>query len=130
LVYDGSKGFAYDDENQLIRITATKAWKSEFTYDGKMPRRIRKEFTWQNSAWVLTNEVPTLTMKPGHQERDAGQRFPPLPYTRGTIKRRAGMQAASAVFWLERMLRTDSTASFMPTGLATLPRSLILNRSE
>src|SRR5205823_5131849 len=53
---NGTRIFEYDDENQLIRITEPSAWKSEFTYDGKMRRRTRKEFTWQ-SAWVQTNEV-------------------------------------------------------------------------
>ena len=57
MVYDGQKAFAYDDENQLTTITATNAWKSEITYDGKMRRRIRKEYTWKASAWTLTNEV-------------------------------------------------------------------------
>src|SRR5262249_47991038 len=42
---DGKRGFEYDDENQLIRVTVTNVWKSEFTYDGKMRRRIRKEYT-------------------------------------------------------------------------------------
>src|SRR2546430_3312337 len=30
---------------------------SEFTYDGKFRRRIRKEYSWINSAWAVTNEV-------------------------------------------------------------------------
>src|SRR6266487_5211176 len=54
---NGSLVLAYDDENQLIAITNAGAWASTFAYDGKMRRRIRKEFTWRNSAWVLTNEV-------------------------------------------------------------------------
>src|SRR5207302_9936901 len=57
LTSDGTRGFDYDDENQLIRVTVTNSWKSEFTYDGKSRRRIRKEFTWQNSTWLLTSEV-------------------------------------------------------------------------
>src|SRR6266481_3746895 len=57
LTYDGNRAFEYDDENQLIRVTVTNTWKSEFTYDGKMRRRIRKEFTWQNSNWAQTAEV-------------------------------------------------------------------------
>ena len=57
MVFDGLKGFEYDDENQLTRITATNAWKSEFTYDGKMRRRIRKEYTWRSGVWSITNEV-------------------------------------------------------------------------
>src|SRR6266545_1253318 len=57
LTSDGRRGLDYDDENQLTRITVTNSWKTEFTYDGLFRRRIRKEFTWQNSAWVPTNEV-------------------------------------------------------------------------
>jgi len=26
-------------------------------YDGRMRRRIRKEYSWINSAWAITNEV-------------------------------------------------------------------------
>jgi len=57
LTSDGTRGFDYDDENQLIRVTVTNSWKTEFTYDGKFRQRIRKEFTWKSSAWVQTNEV-------------------------------------------------------------------------
>src|SRR5204862_4234302 len=41
LTSDGTRGFDYDDENQLIRITVTNSWKSEFNYDGRFRRRIR-----------------------------------------------------------------------------------------
>jgi len=47
----------YDDENQLIRVTVTNSWKDEFTYDGKFRRRIEKDYTWTNSAWMQTNEI-------------------------------------------------------------------------
>jgi YD repeat-containing protein len=57
LIFDGLRGMAYDDENQLIRVTVTNSWKSEFTYDGKMRRRIRREYEWRNSAWALAEEV-------------------------------------------------------------------------
>jgi RHS repeat-associated protein len=57
---NGSLVMAYDDENQLIAITNAGAWASTFAYDGKLRRRIRKEFTWRNSTWVLTNEVRYL----------------------------------------------------------------------
>jgi RHS repeat-associated protein len=53
---NGTRIFDYDDENQLIRITEPTAWKSEFSYDGRMRRRIRKEFAWTGS-WTQTNEV-------------------------------------------------------------------------
>jgi RHS repeat-associated protein len=54
---NGTRILEYDDENQLIRITEPGAWKSEFTYDGKMRRRIRKEYTWQTDHWSLITEV-------------------------------------------------------------------------
>ena len=83
MVFDGQKAFEYDDENQLSRITVTNAWKSEFAYDGKMRRRIRKEFSWRNGVWALTNEVRYIY--DGNlviQERDANN-LAQITYTRG-----------------------------------------------
>src|SRR5947209_9811391 len=57
LTSDGLKGFDYDDENQLIRVTVTNSWRSEFTYDGKGRRRVRREYLWRLGDWRLTNEV-------------------------------------------------------------------------
>jgi RHS repeat-associated protein len=57
LTNDGLRSFAYDDENQLVQVWMTTNWFSQFTYDGKMRRRIRQEYAWQNGAWVQTNEV-------------------------------------------------------------------------
>jgi len=84
LTSDERRGFDYDDENQLIHVTVTNAWKSEFSYDGKKRKRVRKEFTWQNNAWLLTNEVRYL-YDGGLvvQERD-GLNVPTVSYTRGT----------------------------------------------
>ena len=83
LLSDGRRGFDYDDENQLIRVTVTNSWKSEFTYDGKLRRRILKEFTWNGSSWTQTNEVHYIY--DGNvvvQERDANN-LPKVTYTRG-----------------------------------------------
>jgi YD repeat-containing protein len=83
MVFDGNQAYDYDDENQLIRVTVTNTWKSEFTYDGKMRRRIRKEFSWQTSTWVLTNEVHYVY--DGNlilEERDS-LNAPVVTYTRG-----------------------------------------------
>src|SRR5213594_2682614 len=57
LLSDGQRAFDYDDENELIRITVTNAWKSEFSYDGKMRRRVRKEYTWKSGTWNLQSEI-------------------------------------------------------------------------
>src|ERR1700722_386493 len=83
LTNDGLRGFAYDDENQLIQVWAANHWFSQFTYDGKMRRRIRQEFTWQNSGWVQTNEF--YYVYDGNmviQERDINN-LPTTTYTRG-----------------------------------------------
>jgi len=57
LISDGQNGYAYDDENQLIQITRTNEWRSTFTYDGKMRRRITTEQSWVSSAWATTKVI-------------------------------------------------------------------------
>jgi hypothetical protein len=56
LTGDGSRCFAYDDENQLVSVWVTNVWRSDFAYDGKMRRRVRTEFTWNGTTW-LTNQI-------------------------------------------------------------------------
>ncbi len=83
LLSDGRRAFTYDDENQLTSVLVTNAWKSEFTYDGKMRRRERKEYVWQSGAWTLMQEVHYIY--DGNlvvQERD-GSNNPQVSYTRG-----------------------------------------------
>jgi RHS repeat-associated protein len=83
LLSDGTRGFEYDDENQLVRITVTNSWKSEFAYDGKMRRRKRIECTWASGAWV-TNAIVEYVYDGNLviQERD-GNNLPVVAYTRG-----------------------------------------------
>lgn len=83
LVSDGLRGFDYDDENQLTRITVTNNWKSEFVYDALRRRRVSKEFIWKNSGWVTGSETRHIYdgMLP-IQERD-GQNVVRVTYTRG-----------------------------------------------
>ena len=57
MLTNGTRFFEYNDENLLTCITEPNAWKSVFAYDGKLRRRVRKEFTWRNAAWAQTNEV-------------------------------------------------------------------------
>jgi hypothetical protein len=83
LTNDGLRNFAYDTENQLIQAWVSNQWMSEFSYDGKMRRRIRKEFGWQAGGWVETNEVHYVY--DGNlviQERDMNN-LPQVTYTRG-----------------------------------------------
>jgi RHS repeat-associated protein len=83
LLSDGRRGFDYDDENQLVRVTVANAWKTEFAYDGKMRLRVRKEYAWLSGAFTQTNEVRyvydgMLVI----QERN-GNNLPVATYTRG-----------------------------------------------
>ncbi len=57
LTSDGSRTFEYDTENQLTNVYVSGKWRSEFKYDGLNRRRITRDFKWQSSVWVLTNEV-------------------------------------------------------------------------
>lgn len=107
LLYDGNRAFDYDDENQLIRATVTNGWKSEFMYDGKLRRRIRREFAWTGSGWIQTNEVRYLY--DGNlviQERDTNN-LPSVTYTRGNDFSQS-LQGAGGIGGL--LARTDNHA--------------------
>jgi YD repeat-containing protein len=83
LTSDGRRFFAYDDENQLISVWVTSAWRSDFVYDGKMRRRIRYESTWNGTSWA-TNTIVRYVYDGNLviQERDANN-LPVVSYTRG-----------------------------------------------
>ena len=83
LLYDGYRGFAYDDENQLISVWLTNVWRNDFAYDGKFRRRIEKDFTWASGNWLQTNEIHFVY--DGNlvvQERNTNN-LPLVTYTRG-----------------------------------------------
>jgi RHS repeat-associated protein len=111
---DGKRAFDYDDEDQLIRITATNAWKSEFTYDGKMRMRIRKEFTW-NGAWIQSQEVHYVyDGNLAIQERDQNN-TPRVSYTRGTDLS-SSFQGAGGIGGL--LARTDNSVLYVDPSSA------------
>lgn len=83
LTNDGIRSFAYDDENQLTNVSVAGSFKSEFSYDGRMRRRIRREYAWQSGAFRLTNEVHYVyDGNRAIEERDANN-LPQIAYTRG-----------------------------------------------
>ncbi len=85
MTYDGNNNyFEYDDENQLTAVSDVHTtWRSEFIYDGRMRRRVRKEYRWTGSSWLLTNEVHYIYDRNlVIQERDA-LNAPVVTYTRG-----------------------------------------------
>lgn len=82
LTNDGVRNFTYDDENQLISVCVSNAWSNGFAYDGKMRRRIERDYTW-NAGWMMTNEVHFIY--DGNvvvEERNIGNK-PLVDYTRG-----------------------------------------------
>ena len=105
LTGDGQRYLAYDDENQLISVTVSNVWRSEFGYDGLMRRRIRREYTWQNGDWVKTDEVHYVYDR--HlvvQERDSNN-MARVTYTRGNDLNGA-LQAAGGIGGL--LARTEN----------------------
>ena len=79
---NGNQVLDFDDENQLIRVTVTNAWKDEFTYDGKFRRRIEKDFTWSGSAWTETNEIRFIYDGNSVIEERNSNNVPVVTYTR------------------------------------------------
>ena len=57
LTSDGTRNFAYDDENQLVGVWVADVWSNNFVYDGLMRKRIERDYSWSGGAWVETNEV-------------------------------------------------------------------------
>jgi RHS repeat-associated protein len=104
MLSDGTRFLSYDDENELISVTVSNAWRSEFVYDGMMRRRVRKEFTWSAGSWFKTNEIRyvydgLLVV----QERDANN-LPQVSYTRG-LDLSGSLQSAGGIGGL--LARTD-----------------------
>jgi len=98
--------FAYDDENQLTSVYVTNNWRSDFVYDGKLRRRIERDYAWQSSAWVQTNEIHFIyDDNVVIQERDINN-LPKVTYTRG--KDLSGsLQGAGGIGGL--LARTDNS---------------------
>jgi RHS repeat-associated protein len=122
MTWDGEKSFAYDDENQLIRITKTNAFKTDFAYDAFYRMRVRTEATWQSGAWV-TNEIVyyvldgMLTVQERHYNpqmaMSAAQQT--VNYTRG-LDLSGSLQGAGGIGGL--LARTDSaqTSALLKTA--------------
>jgi YD repeat-containing protein len=50
LTNDTIRSLAYDDENQLISVMVASNWQSQYVYDGKMRRRIERDYAWNGSV--------------------------------------------------------------------------------
>ena len=112
LLSDGNRHFTYDDENQLVTVVVTNSTKSEFTYDGRMRRRVRKESLWANGAWRQNLEVRyiydgNLVLQERHYDSQLSTPFPQLTvsYTHG-LDLSGTMQGAGGIGGL--LARTES----------------------
>ena len=106
MTWDGAKVFEYDDENQLVRVTQTNAFKSEFVYDGLGRMRVKREYDWSSGVWLLTSDLRfiydgMLVV----QERGANNSLQ-VSYTRGKDLS-GGFQSAGGIGGL--LGRTDHT---------------------
>ena len=115
LTTNGTRVFAFDDENELTTITEPGAWKSEFTYDGKMRRRIRKEYIWNSALanWQCTLEVRyvyddkvVIQERHFHPQLSTETAFNSITYTRGSDLSR-GLNGAGGIGGL--LARTDNS---------------------
>jgi RHS repeat-associated protein len=106
LTNDTIRSFAYDDENQLTSVYVTNLWRSDFVYDGKLRRRIERDYSWNGSSWIQTNEIHFIY--DGYvviQERDANN-LPKVTYTRGNDLS-GSLQGAGGIGGL--LARTDNS---------------------
>ena len=83
LTNDGARWFYCDADNRLTNITSPNQWQVVVVYDGLNRRRIERDYTWTNSAWLKTNESRFLyDGMQIIQERDTNNN-PLVTYTRG-----------------------------------------------
>jgi len=85
----------------------TNAWQSQFVYDGKLRRRIERDYSWTGS-WTETNEVHFIY--DGNlviQERDSNS-VVQVTYTRGNDLS-GSLQGAGGIGGL--LARTDTNGS-------------------
>lgn len=119
LTNDGWRTFTYDDENELTSVVASNGIAASTLtsniYDGKMRRRIRKDYVWSGS-WVQTAVLHYVY--DGNvviQERD-GNNLPSVTYTRG--KDLSGsLQGAGGIGGL--LARTDNHSSIINSPQST-----------
>jgi hypothetical protein len=86
-------------------VWVTNSWRSDFVYDGKMRRRIRREYSWQSGIWNLQSEIHYIY--DGNlvlQERDVNN-LPLVTYTRG-LDLSHSLQGAGGIGGL--LARTDN----------------------
>ena len=80
----GAYSCSYDDENRLISLSSGTVYRSDFSYDGRSRLRVRTDYTWNGSSWLVS--AITRYIYDGNrviQERNSGN-TPTVAYTRGS----------------------------------------------
>ncbi len=101
----------YDDENELIRVTVTNQFKKEYVYDGKMRMRIRKEFSWNGSGWMETNEIHYIWDGNVLLQTRNSNNVPVLTFTRGQDLSDS-LQGAGGIGGLLAMTESSGVSSY------------------
>lgn len=114
LTNDGVRGFDYDDENRLIRVTATNSFKKEYVYDGKMRLRIRKEFSWNGGGWSETNEIHYIWDSNVILQTRNSNNVPVFTFTRGHDLS-GSLQGSGGIGGLLAMTEGSGTSSYYHT---------------
>ncbi|HKW30123.1 MAG TPA: RHS repeat-associated core domain-containing protein [Verrucomicrobiae bacterium] len=111
MLTNGTEVMIWNDENELVTNIVVGSWKSDFVYDGKLRRRIEKDYAWIGSSWVQTNE--THLIYDGNviiQQRDSNN-VPVLTLTRGNDLS-GSLQGAGGIGGLLAMTENSGASSY------------------
>jgi RHS repeat-associated protein len=116
MLTNGNEVLVWNDENQLVTNYVPGSWLSVFVYDGKFRRRIERDYSWNGSAWVQTNEIHYIY--DGNvilQQRNANN-LPMLTLTRGNDLS-GTLQGAGGIGGLLAM--TENPLTIVPQSAAS-----------
>jgi RHS repeat-associated protein len=139
LLNDGYRTFTYDDENELTSVVVsngvTTSTLTSNIYDGKMRRRIRRDYVWGSgtSAWEQTAEMHYIY--DGNvviQERDSNN-LPSVTYSRGkdlsgSLQGAGGIEGLLARSDLSTLNSQLSTAFYHCDGNGNV--TILINASQ
>lgn len=111
LTNDGLRSLAYDSENQLTNVTVANRFKKDFVFDGLHRLRIKREYTWNGSAWAQTNEVRYVWDGNNIVQLRDSNNVPTLTLTRG-LDLSGSLQGAGGIGGLLAMTESSGANSY------------------